>query len=183
MSDSENRKLLAALKANWQAEMQGNHTYLAFAEKEADPQRRNALRGLAAAEKLHADMWAGRIQDLGGAIPEYDGRPSGEPDTLANRVGGINLALRRLEIDEARDVAKYGNQIKSLGDEQSVSILQQVIADEREHYKTLGNLIRSRRQAIEGSVEQLRQLRERRWNEADLLAVHRRAALRIASRY
>ena len=62
MTDSENQKLLAALKANWQAEMQGHHTYLAFAEKEADPQRRNALRGLVAAEKLHADLWAGGIE-------------------------------------------------------------------------------------------------------------------------
>lgn len=39
------------------------------------------------------------------------------------------------------------------------------------------------RQAIEGSVEQLRQLRERRWDQADLLvALHRRPALWIASR-
>jgi len=49
----------------------------------------------------------GRIRDLGGATPEYDGRPSGEADTLANRVGGIDLAFRRLEIDDARDVARH----------------------------------------------------------------------------
>lgn len=157
MTDSENQKLLAALKANWQAEMQGHHTYIAFAEKEADTQRRNALRGLAAAEKHHADLWAGRIRDLGGATPEYDGQPSGEANTLANRVGGIDLALRRLEIDEARDIAKYGNQIKSLGDEQSLSILQEVIADEREHYKTLGNLIRLRRPLPPMPAEQAQQ--------------------------
>jgi vacuolar iron transporter family protein len=59
-------------------------------------------------------------------------------------VGGAGLALRRLEIDEGRDIAKYGNQLKALGDEPSVAILQEVIADEREHYLTLGTLIRSR---------------------------------------
>ena len=49
-----------------------------------------------------------------------------------------------LEIDEGRDIAKYGKQIKELGDQPSVAILEEVIADEREHYLTLGNLIRSR---------------------------------------
>jgi VIT1/CCC1 family predicted Fe2+/Mn2+ transporter len=60
-------------------------------------------------------------------------------------VGGADLALRRLEIDEGRDIAKYGKQLKALGDQPSVAILEEVIADEREHYQTLGNLIRSRR--------------------------------------
>jgi hypothetical protein len=63
---------------------------------------------------------------------------------LANRVGGTDLALRRLEIEESRDVGKYGKQITELGDERSVEILREVMADEREHYRTLGNLIRAR---------------------------------------
>jgi VIT1/CCC1 family predicted Fe2+/Mn2+ transporter len=145
MANSDNKKLLAALEANWQAEMEGHHTYTAFAKNELDPQRRNALRGLAAAEKHHADLWARRIQELGAPAPQYTGDPSGEANSLANRAGGADLALRRLEIDESRDIAKYGKQLKALGDQPSVAILQEVIADEREHYQTLGNLIRSRR--------------------------------------
>jgi VIT1/CCC1 family predicted Fe2+/Mn2+ transporter/rubrerythrin len=125
--------------------MEGHHTYTAFAKNELDPQRRNALRGLAAAEKHHADLWARRIQELGAPAPQYTGDPSGEANSLANRAGGADLALRRLEIDESRDIAKYGKQLKALGDQPSVAILQEVIADEREHYQTLGNLIRSRR--------------------------------------
>src|SRR6201996_6407163 len=144
MTGSENKRLLAALVANWQAQMEGHYTYAAFAKGEVDPQRRNALRGLAAAEKHHADLWVGRIRELGGPAPQYAGEPSGQADSLANRVGGIDLALRRLEIDEARDIAKYGKQLKALGDQPSIAILQEVIADEREHYLTLGNLIRSR---------------------------------------
>jgi hypothetical protein len=35
--------------------------------------------------------------------------------------------------------------LKALGDEPSIAILTEVIADEREHYQTLGSLIRSRR--------------------------------------
>ena len=145
MANSDNSKLLAALNANWQAEMEGHYTYSALAKGEAEPQRRNALRGLAAAEKHHADLWAGRIEALGGSAPQYTGSQSGLADSLATRIGGPDLALRRLEIDEGRDIAKYGKQLKALGDEPSIAILNEVIADEREHYQTLGSLIRSRR--------------------------------------
>jgi Mn-containing catalase len=58
MADSDNKRLLAALAANLQAEMEGHYTYYALAKRENDPQRRNALRGLAAAEKHHASLWA-----------------------------------------------------------------------------------------------------------------------------
>ncbi len=145
MADSDNKRLLTALEANWQAEMEGHHTYAALAKGEDDPQRRSALRALAAAEKHHADLWAGRIRELGGQAPQYTGSPVGQADSLATRVGGADLALRRLEIDEGRDIAKYGKQLKALADEPSIAILNEVIADEREHYQMLGNLIRSRR--------------------------------------
>jgi hypothetical protein len=104
MTGPGNKRLLAALEANWQAEMEGHHTYTAFAKDEVDPQRRNALRGLAAAERHHADLWAGRIQELGAPAPQYTGHPSGQAGSFANRVGGADLALRRLEINEARDI-------------------------------------------------------------------------------
>src|ERR1700730_16495845 len=144
MTNSDRKRLLAALEANWQAEMEGYCTYTAFAKDEVDPQRRNALRGLAAAEKHHADLWARRIRELGAPTPQYAGDPWGQADSLVNRVGGADLALRRSEIDEGRDIAKYGKQLKALGDQPSIAILQEVIADAREHYQTLGNLILSR---------------------------------------
>lgn len=138
------KRVLSILQANWQTEMEGFHTYTALSKGEADPHRRNALRGLAMAEQHHADLWAGRIKALGGTEPQYNGKSEGQADSLANRVGGSDLALRRLEIDEGRDIAKYGKQLKALGDEPSIAILEEVIADEREHYLTLGSLIRSR---------------------------------------
>ena len=154
MTDSDNKRLLAALAANLQAEMEGHYTYSLLAKRENDPQRRNAFRGLAAAEKHHAGLWAGRILELGGQVPQYTGSESGQAESLATRIGGADLALRRLEIDEGRDIAKYGKQLKALGDEPSIAILKEVIADEREHYQTLGNLIRSRRPLPAMSPEQ-----------------------------
>ena len=131
MTDSDNKRLLAALEA----EMECHHTYSALVKREADPQRRNTLRGLAAAEKHHVGLWAGRILELGGQVPQYTGSESGQAESLATRIGGADLALRRLEIDEGRDIAKYGKQLKALGDAPRIAILKEVIADEREHYQ------------------------------------------------
>jgi len=100
------------------------------------------LRHLAQAEMEHATLWGGRIKELGGPDPVYDGSPGGEADSLANRAGGVRMALRRLEIEESRHVASYGEQIKALGDEGSIAILEHVIQDERDHYRELGSLIR-----------------------------------------
>ena len=144
MDAARTAKLLTALQANWQAEMEGHATYKALAEKEPDPQRRNVLRGLAAAEQHHADLWAERVRALGGKAPAYRGSTSGEAGSLANRIGGNDLALRRLEIEESRDIGKYARQLTELGDEGSIAVLHEVIDDEREHYRTLGNLIRAR---------------------------------------
>jgi VIT1/CCC1 family predicted Fe2+/Mn2+ transporter/bacterioferritin (cytochrome b1) len=142
MKSQTNRKLLEALSQNWQAEMRGFHTYNAFSERDSDPIRKRILRNLADAEARHAAAWAKRIGELGGRVPQYEGKAGGDADTLASRVGGPGVALRRLEIDESRDIAKYGKQLEEIGDEPSIAILQQVIADEQEHYRELGSLIR-----------------------------------------
>jgi VIT1/CCC1 family predicted Fe2+/Mn2+ transporter/rubrerythrin len=137
------RKLLAALEKNWQAEKAGYCTYTTLAERERDPVRREKLHHLAQAEQHHAELWEQRIRELGGPEPKYDGNATGDADTLANRIGGPDMALRRLELDESRDIAKYGRQLRQLGDARSLEILRQVIEDEREHYRTLRDLIRS----------------------------------------
>src|ERR1019366_6770477 len=95
-----------------------------WAERETEPQRRVAFRSLAKAEKHHADLWAERIHALGNSEPVYQGPTSGDANTIANRVGGLGLALRRLELDESHDIAKYAKQLEDLGDEPSTAILK-----------------------------------------------------------
>jgi VIT1/CCC1 family predicted Fe2+/Mn2+ transporter len=142
MNSKDTTHLIEALISNWQTEMRGYHTYQALSEQESDPQRRRTLRNLALAEKHHADLWATRLTVLGADIPKYDGPESGEAGSLATRVGGQDLALRRLELDESRDIAHYGKQIRELGDEETIAVLKEVISDESDHYLTLGGLIR-----------------------------------------
>src|ERR1035437_2423621 len=142
MNSRDTERLIEALASNWQAGMRGYHPYKTLSQQEAEPHRRRTLRSLALAEKHHADLWAMRLTHLGSPIPEYDGSESGEAGTLANRIGGQGLALRRLELEESRDIARYGKQIEDLGDEDSTAILKEVLADEADHYITLGGLIR-----------------------------------------
>ena len=153
-------RILKILESNWQAEMRGFYTYGAMAERESDPSRRAAFRTLAYAEDHHAKLWAGRIRELGGPDPVYRGSKTGEADTIANRVGGLEIALRRLELDESHDIAKYAKQIKELGDEPSIRILQEAIEDEQEHYETLSSLIRNRRPFPHASPEQAKKALE-----------------------
>lgn len=143
MNDKQQKQLMVALESNWQAEMVGHHTYQSLAARETDPQRRLALKGLATAERRHADLWAERLRALGGDQPQYAGPTDGEAATLKHRVGGPDIALRRLELDESRDIAKYAKQMQELGDEPSLTILHKVLEDEKDHYETLRNLIRT----------------------------------------
>jgi vacuolar iron transporter family protein len=151
MSSAKTKRILAALEGNWQAEMEGYHTYNTLADRDEDPVRAQVLRHLAQAEIEHADLWEGRIKELGGPQPVYSGGAGGQADSLANRAGGLRMALRRLEIEESRDIARYGEQLKDLGDEGSISILEQVIQDEKDHYRELGALIRGHYQAAAGT--------------------------------
>jgi VIT1/CCC1 family predicted Fe2+/Mn2+ transporter/rubrerythrin len=142
LSNARLKKVLAALEENWQAEVEAYHTYLALAERDTEPVRAQVLRHLASAEWEHAALWHGRILELGGPEPVYRGKPGGEADSLANRAGGVRMALRRLEIEESRHIATYGEQLKALGDEGSMAILDHVIEDEKDHYRELGSLLR-----------------------------------------
>ena len=121
LNNAKTRKVLAALEGNWQAEMEGYHTYTTLADRDSDPVRAQVLRHLAQAELEHAALWAGRIEQLGGSAPSYSGKPGGDADSLASRAGGIRMALRRVEIEESRAIASYGEQLKSLGDADSFS--------------------------------------------------------------
>lgn len=143
-ASQKDQRVVEALSGNWQAEMRGYHTYNTLAERDDDPVRKKTLRHMAEAEAHHAALWARRIQELGAEMPKYDGKTTGDADTLVNRLGGLQMALRRLEIDESRAIADYGRQLKELGDEPSVAILEQVIVEEQDHYRELTELIRHR---------------------------------------
>jgi VIT1/CCC1 family predicted Fe2+/Mn2+ transporter/rubrerythrin len=160
MGARDRSRIIKILEGNWQAEMRGFHTYDSLALRESDPSRRAALRTLADGEQYHAQLWFDRILALGGPEPVYRGPKAGEADAVANRAGGLGIVLRRLELDESRDIAKYAKQMKELADEPSLRILQQALEDERAHYQTLSGLIRNRRPLPHPTPEQAKKALE-----------------------
>ncbi len=86
LNPQEHKRIVRILEANWRAEMLGQKTYAAFAERETDPNA--APRAPADAEKRHAHLWAGRLSTLGASQPTYDGPGTGEADSPVNRIGG-----------------------------------------------------------------------------------------------
>lgn len=153
--------------------MEGAATYRTLAEREEDAHRQKVLHGMAESETHHAERWAARIAELGGTPPVFHGHATGSADTFANRVGGTDATLRRIEQQERRHVAAYGRQIKELGDPDSVALLQELMADERRHSKALraldrpdverlGVLARLRPRDPEKALEELRARRGRK---------------------
>jgi VIT1/CCC1 family predicted Fe2+/Mn2+ transporter/rubrerythrin len=139
---TDTERILKALEANWQEEKTGELTYRALAEREDDEHRKKVLLGIAVSEMHHAARWARRIKELGGEDPQYKGSPNGSADQFANRVGGQDAAIRRVELEERRHVGAYGRQLKELGDGPSVAILESLREDERQHSKLLKDLFR-----------------------------------------
>jgi VIT1/CCC1 family predicted Fe2+/Mn2+ transporter/bacterioferritin (cytochrome b1) len=137
-------KLASILQENWQAEMEGFHTYAALAEREPDRARKAILEDMATSEQQHAALWARRLTELGLGLPIYRGRKDGEAGSLLHRIGGAEMVLRRLEIEESRDIAKYARQLRELGDEGSTAILETVLKDEEQHYRELSRLLTGR---------------------------------------
>jgi VIT1/CCC1 family predicted Fe2+/Mn2+ transporter/rubrerythrin len=144
LTAADQRELLSTLEVNWQMEMGSHATYRALAQKEVDARRRNVMRGLAAAERHHARLWAVEIASLGGIPPTYLGSPNGHADAFLAKPDGIDLALRRLRKQERAEIERYKLQALTLTDEASQTTLREVIADENEHYKSLSRLIRAR---------------------------------------
>ena len=140
-TEAQKARLIKALEGNWHEETEGAATYRALAERENDSSRRAALLEMAESETAHAKRWAQRLRELGAPAPTYKGAATGRADSFANRVGGTDAALRRIELEERQDIARYGRQIKELGDEPSIEILRDLILEEQRHSKTLKRLV------------------------------------------
>ena len=151
ISPAKLKKVLAALEGNWQAEIEAYHTYTTLADRDTTRCARRSCAIWPAPSGSTPRCGHERIKELGGAEPVYHGSPGGEADSLANRAGGVRMALRRLEIEESRHIASYGEQLKALGDEGSIAILDHVIEDEKDHYRELGSLLRGHYTAPAGA--------------------------------
>lgn len=137
--DSVDAALILTLQADWGLEMDGVAMYQALADRERIPERRKIFETLAALERKHAESWARRIQELGGTVPASS---SGQAHAvrIAKTPGGMQEIINAIEAEERRDVSAYLKQMHEIGDEDTRTILREVVLDEFAHAHVLSRI-------------------------------------------
>jgi VIT1/CCC1 family predicted Fe2+/Mn2+ transporter/rubrerythrin len=100
--------------------------YDELAKIEKDPRRADAFRTIASNERRHADVWAGKLRELGATVPE--------PERPGMRIRTILLMARAFGTHAVRDMvqALEGDE-EELYTAQSSPEVEAIAADEREH--------------------------------------------------
>jgi VIT1/CCC1 family predicted Fe2+/Mn2+ transporter len=100
--------------------------YEALSGIERDPRRAAAFRTIAGNERRHADVWAGKLRELGATVPEVS--------TPRFRIRVIVLLARLLGTHRVRDLvqALEGDE-EELYTQQASPEVEAIAADEREH--------------------------------------------------
>jgi VIT1/CCC1 family predicted Fe2+/Mn2+ transporter/rubrerythrin len=100
--------------------------YDQLARIEKDPRRADAFRTIAGNERRHADVWAGKLRELGATVPEADGPRL--------RIRTILLVARMFGTHAVRDLvqALEGDEEQTYAEQASPEV-EAIAADEREH--------------------------------------------------
>jgi len=100
--------------------------YDQLAQIEKDPRRADAFRTIAGNERRHADVWAGKLRELGATVPEADGPRL--------RIRTILLVARMFGTHAVRDLvqALEGDEEQTYAEQASPEV-EAIAADEREH--------------------------------------------------
>jgi vacuolar iron transporter family protein len=100
--------------------------YEELARIEKDPRRADAFRTIAGNERRHAEVWAGKLRELGATVPE--------PGGPRLRIRTILLIARMFGTHAVRDLvqALEGDE-EDIYSEQASPEVEAIAADEREH--------------------------------------------------
>ena len=131
-------------RANLQGEVDGAATYRAVADLEAQPERAEIFRRLAAVEENHADFWRKKLTEAGAV--------AGTP-RLSLRARLMILIARRFGADTVIPTLRTLEQIdRSQYDDQPESRDSLMPAQERSHARVLSRLTGPVRSAWDGGV-------------------------------
>ena len=141
LTPATKRELVAALQQNWQREMEGVRTYNDLARAERDPVRRNILLKMAEAEARHAQKWERKLAELGEEPPKEERTLKMRVQGWVRRQLGTEAALRQLEGEEDKDIARYESQAKSINDTEAQQMLREVRREEESHGRVIREMI------------------------------------------
>jgi len=133
--DSRN---LATVQKMWRREVEAAATYRHLAEREKDPKRRDILMRLANQEDNHAARWSERIALATGRAPDPEEVERGL--SWFQRISDPTVVLHRLEQEEAKADAEYGDLMTRLTDPADRQIAEDAMHEERDHAVILRTL-------------------------------------------
>jgi len=141
ISEETKRELIAALNQNWQREVEGARTYRDLAHNERDATRRSVLVKMAEAEAQHAQKWERKLAELGAEPPEEQRTLGIRLQAWLRRQLGTEAALRQLEAEEDKDIARYEAQARSIDDAEAQEMLREVRRDEQSHGRIIREIV------------------------------------------
>ena len=141
LQEATRQELIAALNQNWQREMEGVRTYRSLAEKERDAGRRAVLKKLADAEARHAEKWERKLAELGAEPPKEQRTLGMRFQGWLRRQLGTEAALRQLEGEEDKDIARYETQARNINDAEAQTMLREVRREEESHGRVIREMI------------------------------------------
>ncbi len=140
-TEETKRELIAALQQNWQREVQGARTYRDLARNESDRAKRGVLEKLAEAETRHAQRWERKLAELGAEPPKEERTLVVRFKGWLHRQLGTEAALRRMEGEEDKDIARYEAQARSINDTEAQTMLREVRREEESHGRIIRDII------------------------------------------
>jgi len=140
-TEETKRELIAALQQNWQREVQGARTYRDLARNESDRAKRSVLEKLAEAETRHAQRWERKLAELGAEPPKEERTLGVRFKGWLHRQLGTEAALRRMEGEEDKDIARYEAQARSINDTEAQTMLREVRREEESHGRIIRDII------------------------------------------
>src|SRR5579883_3602863 len=161
LQGSTKEELIAALNQNWQREVEGMRTYRELAAHEKDTGRRNVLIKLAEAEERHAQKWARKLAELGAPTPQEKRTLGMRLKGWLRRQVGTEAALRHMEGEEDRDIARYEAQAISINDTEAQRMLREVRREEESHGRVIREIIKPI--GTQGMLDVM--LRRERWHK------------------
>jgi len=129
---------LATVEKMWRREVEAAHTYKLLAGRESDAKRRDILLRLAEQEDNHAARWSERIQATTGRAP--DAKEVERGLTWFQKIGDPSVVLHRLEQEETKADAEYGELMARLSDPRDKKIAEDAMLEERDHAVILRTL-------------------------------------------
>ena len=129
---------LATVQKMWRREVEAAATYRHLAEREKDQKRKDILLRLAEQEDKHATRWSERIALATGHAP--DPRDVERGLSWFQRISDPAVVLHRLEQEEAKADADYGDLLARLSDPTDRQIAEEAMHEERDHAVILRTL-------------------------------------------